>query len=72
VDKAESIRVAAGVMDALGVPRAVDSAVPSAPGGPLGQAVCDHLAGDLPSSHPDRRWLVGRGSRITGFDQLRI
>jgi NgoMIV restriction enzyme len=69
VDNAESIRIAAGVLDVLGVPRAVDSAVPSAPGGPLEQAVCDHLAADLPSRHPDRRWLVGRGSVLTGFDQ---
>jgi hypothetical protein len=52
VDNAESIRIAAGVLDVLGVPRAVEPAVPSAPGGPLEQAVCDHLASDLPPVTP--------------------
>ena len=69
VDNAESIRIAAGVLDALELPRAVDPAVPSAPGGPLEQAVCDDLAAELARLHTDRRWLVSRGSVITGFDQ---
>src|ERR1019366_5884077 len=59
VDNAESIRIAAGVLDALGVERAVNPVVPQAPGGPLEQA----------RRHPDRQWLVGRGTVITGFDQ---
>jgi hypothetical protein len=69
VDNAESIRIAAGVLDALGVDRAVDPAVPSAPGGPLEQAVCDSLAGELARRDPGREWLVGRGTVITRFDQ---
>ncbi len=69
VDNAESIRIAAGVLDALGVLRTVGPAVPSAPGGPLEQAVCDDLAADLARRHPDRRWLVSRGRVITRFDQ---
>lgn len=69
VDNAESIRIAAGVLDALGVERVVDPAVPSAPGGPLEQAVCDHLAGELARRHAGREWLVGRGTVITRFDQ---
>src|SRR5579862_6048240 len=69
VDNSESIRIAAGVLDALGVQRAVDPAVPPAPGGPLEQAVCDHLGGELARRHADREWLVGRGTVITGFDQ---
>jgi NgoMIV restriction enzyme len=69
VDNAESIRTAAGVLDALGVPRAVDPAVPFAPGGPLEQAVCDHLNRELARLHADRTWLVARGAVITGFDQ---
>ena len=52
-----------------GVGRAVDPAVPSAPGGPLEQAVCDQLGGELARRHADREWLVGRGAVITGFDQ---
>jgi hypothetical protein len=69
VDNAESIRIAAGVLDALAVERAVNPAVPQAPGGPLEQAVCDHLGEELARRHPDREWLVGRGTVITGFDQ---
>src|SRR5215510_13097914 len=45
VDSAESMRIAAGVLDALGVARNVTSDVPKDPGGPLEQAVCDHLRG---------------------------
>ena len=69
VDNAESIRIAAGVLDVLAVDRAVNPAVPQAPGGPLEQAVCDHLGEELARRHPDREWLVGRGTVITGFDQ---
>src|SRR3984957_15432739 len=69
VDNAESIRIAAGVLDALAVRRAVDPAVPVAPGGPLEQAVCDQLREELARRHADREWLVGRGTVITGFDQ---
>jgi hypothetical protein len=69
VDNAESIRIAAGVLDALGVPRDVTSDVPKDPGGPLEQAVHDHLASALATLEPDRIWLAGRGAVITGFDQ---
>jgi hypothetical protein len=69
VDNAESLRIAAGVLDALGVARAAVSDVPKDPGGPLEQAVADHLARALPARHPDRDWQVGRGTVITRFDQ---
>jgi hypothetical protein len=69
VDNAESIRIAAGVLQALAVEREVNPEIPQAPGGPLEQAVCDHLGGELPCRHPDREWLVGRGTVITSFDQ---
>jgi len=69
VDSAESMRIAAGVLDALGVPRNVTSEVPKDPGGPLEQAVCDHLRGVLPRLGPSRDWLIRRGQLITGFDQ---
>ncbi|MGO9294532.1 MAG: NgoMIV family type II restriction endonuclease [Streptosporangiaceae bacterium] len=69
VDNAESMRIAAGVLDALGVRRDVMSDVPKDPGGPLEQAVCDHLGSAVATRHPDRSWLVSRGLVITGFDQ---
>jgi hypothetical protein len=43
VDNAEWIQIAAGVLDVLGVARSVASDVPKDPGGPLEQAVSDHL-----------------------------
>jgi hypothetical protein len=57
------------VLDVLAIERAVNPAVPLAPGGPLEQAVCDHLSEELARRHADREWLVGRGTVITGFDQ---
>ncbi|HTP15610.1 MAG TPA: NgoMIV family type II restriction endonuclease, partial [Streptosporangiaceae bacterium] len=69
VDNAELIRIAAGVLEVLPVDREVNPAVPQAPGGPLEQAVCDHLGVELARRHQDRQWLVGRGTMITGFDQ---
>src|SRR5260370_20138303 len=69
VDNAESMRIAAGVLDVLAVDRGVPSEVPKDPGGPLEQAVCDHLGRALAGCHPDRDWQVGRGTVITGFDQ---
>src|SRR5260370_36370645 len=55
VDNAESMRIAARVLDVLGVARRVASDVPKAPGGPLEQAVCDHSAAALAAGHPDRQ-----------------
>lgn len=69
VDSAESMRIGAGVLDGLGVARDAASDVPKDPGGPLEQAVCDHLAVELTARHPDRQWQVGRGTVITRFDQ---
>jgi NgoMIV restriction enzyme len=69
VDSAESMRIAAGVLDALGVARDMTSDVPKDPGGPLEQAVHDHLASALAYRDPDRIWLVGRGTVIADFDQ---
>jgi hypothetical protein len=40
VDSAESMRIAAGVLDHLAVTRGTVSDVPKDPGGPLEQAVC--------------------------------
>ena len=69
VDNAESMRIAAGVLDVLGVANGVASVVPKDPGGPLEQAVRDHLAVALADGHPGRHWQVGRGTVITTFDQ---
>ena len=69
VDNAESMRIAAGILDELAVPRDEISDVPKDPGGPLERNVRDHLAGALPQLHPDRGWMVGRGVLITRFDQ---
>lgn len=63
------MRIAAGVLDALAVERAVPSEVPVDPGGPLEQPVCDHLGRALHQRYPDRGWRVSRGTVITGFDQ---
>ena len=65
VDSAESMRIAAGVLDELGVARNVMSDVPKDPGGPLEQAVCDHLRSALPGYGTGRDWLIRRGQLIT-------
>ena len=61
VDNPESMRIAAGVLDALGVPPDVASDVPKDPGGPLELAVRDDLACALPALQPESR--LDRGLR---------
>ncbi len=69
VDSAESMRIAAGVLDQLAVGRDLASPVPKDPGGPLEQAVCDDLGARLPALNPHRVWYVTRGTVLTQFDQ---
>jgi NgoMIV restriction enzyme len=69
VDNAESMRISAGMLDELAVPRDEVSDVPKDPGGPLELQVRDHLARALPEVHPGRGWMVARGVIITRFDQ---
>ncbi|HEX9352292.1 MAG TPA: NgoMIV family type II restriction endonuclease, partial [Streptosporangiaceae bacterium] len=69
VDSAESMRIAAGVLDQLAVARDAVSDVPKDPGGPLEQAVCDHLGWVLQRKDPERGWRIERGAVITRFDQ---
>ena len=69
VDSAESMRIAAGVLDQLAVARDSVSDVPKDPGGPLEQAVCDHLGWVLQRMDPERGWRIERGAVITRFDQ---
>jgi NgoMIV restriction enzyme len=69
VDNAESLRIGAGVLAELGIPAGVASPVPMDTGGPLEQAVHDHLGTVLPHLQPDRWWVVARGAVITQFDQ---
>ena len=57
VDNPESMRIAAGVLDALGVPRDEASDVPKDPGVPLEMSVRDHLASALPALQPSRNSL---------------
>jgi hypothetical protein len=69
VDSAESLRIAGGVLDQLAVARGLPSQVPKDPGGPLEEAVCEHLAQALFRAQPERGWFVSRGPMITRFDQ---
>jgi hypothetical protein len=69
VDSAESLRLAAGVLDALQVPSSVASAVPVNPGTPLEQEVQKHLQDELPRIDSHRGWQVCNGGVITGFAQ---
>jgi hypothetical protein len=69
VDSAESMRIAAGVLDQLAVARDTVSDVPKDPGGPLEQAVCDDLGWVLQRKDPNRGWRIERGAVITRFDQ---
>jgi hypothetical protein len=69
VDSVESLRIAAGVLDQLAVPRELASPVPRDPGGPLEEAVRDHLAQGLYRLQRERGWYVTRGTVITRFDQ---
>jgi hypothetical protein len=69
VDSAESLRIGTGLLAELGVTTDAPSPVPPDPGGPLEQAVHDHLATALPHLEPDRWWVVARGAVITQFDQ---
>jgi NgoMIV restriction enzyme len=69
VDSAESLRIGAGVLDELAVPRDLASDVPKDPGGPLEEAVCDQLALGLFRLQPGRGWYVARGAVITRYDQ---
>src|SRR5262249_7409370 len=52
VDSAESMRIAAGVLDALGVAPNVPSDMPKDPGAPLERAVGAHLRGASPATAP--------------------
>ncbi|MCA1603804.1 MAG: hypothetical protein LC776_19915, partial [Acidobacteria bacterium] len=69
VDSAESMRLAAGMLDSLEVERDTLSDVPQNPGGPLEQLVAEDLAISLPSLAPKRRWNVRRGQVISSFAQ---
>ena len=67
-DSAESLRIAAGMLDQLGIPR-VPSDVPSDPGGPLEEMIRADLHERLPQLHRDRHWEVRRGQIVTSFAQ---
>ncbi|PKW14114.1 NgoMIV family type II restriction endonuclease [Saccharopolyspora spinosa] len=69
VDSAESLRLAAGVLDALGVMSGVPSKVPASPGSPLEQCVETDLKHELPRLDVGRHWEVRNGALITEFAQ---
>lgn len=69
VDNAESLRLSAGVLSALGVSSARPSKVPASPGGPLEQCVQADLEAELPRFDSDRSWQVRNGGLITEFSQ---
>ncbi|GHF44488.1 hypothetical protein FHX82_001848 [Amycolatopsis bartoniae] len=68
-DSAESLRLAASVLDALGVPSGTPSAVPANPGAPLEQLVQEDLQAQLPCLDSRRHWQVRNGGLITEFVQ---
>lgn len=55
VDSIQSMVLAAGMLDNLGVTRGILSDVPKKPGGPLEQLVSEDLAATLPGRAPERR-----------------
>lgn len=69
VDSAESMRLAAGMLDNLEVSRGMSSDVPQNPGGPLEQLVAEDLADRLSACAPERYWNVRRGQVVTSFAQ---
>lgn len=69
VDSSMSLKLAAGMLDQLGVARDVASKVPRDPGGPLEQMVQRDLAQALPALDSARTWQVGRGVLISRFAQ---
>lgn len=69
VDSAESLRLAAGMLDNLEVVRGLPSDVPHSPGGPLEQLVEADLTAALPALAPGRRWDVRRGQVVASFAQ---
>ncbi|QFU85538.1 NgoMIV family type II restriction endonuclease [Amycolatopsis sp. YIM 10] len=68
-DNAGSLKLAAGMLDALEVQQGTRSAVPGSPGKPLEDAVRGDLEQQLRELHPDRSWRVERGVKIAQFDQ---
>ncbi len=69
VDSAQSIQLAAGMLDNLAITRGFSSDVPQHPGGPLEQFVAADLTERLPLRAPGRPWNVGRGRVVTSFAQ---
>ncbi len=69
VDSAESLRLAAGMLDNLKIVRGLPSDVPYNPGGPLEQSVEADLAATLPALAPGRQWDVRRGQMVASFAQ---
>jgi hypothetical protein len=69
IDSQMSLRLAAGMLDNLGVPRDVSSTVPRDPGKPLERKVADDLTTCLPRLDGNRFWQVKHDRKITDFIQ---
>ena len=67
-DSAESLRIAAGMLEELSIRRDSTVKVPPDPGGPLEEHVRDHLKETMGE---DRLWSVDRGRIISSFHQYR-
>lgn len=66
-DSAQSVAIAAAVLDLLGVSHAASGGATA--GTALENGVRSLLAVDLPLADPGRNWLVARGGQISAFRQ---
>lgn len=69
VDNAESLRLSAGMLEALGIGLDSSTVPPKAPGAPLEHLTAEDLSRSLPDQAPDRHWDVTRGRLISDFIQ---
>lgn len=70
VDGAESLRIAAAALEAMGIPRAgIHASSPANPGNDLEIAVRDDVALRLVARSSERVWSVVRGGLITHYAQ---
>lgn len=69
LDSQMSVKLAAGMLDLLGVDHTTASSVPAEPGGPLEDKVGAFLRTALPSLNGAQQWWVARGKLITEFAQ---
>lgn len=69
VASAESLRLAAGMLEMLGIRADSNNGPPASPGAPLERLTAENLGSTLPGLAPNRHWRVTRGSLISDFAQ---